>query len=142
MKFLRALRKRAGLSQMKLAEFLNVHLNTVWAWENNKNDGPNSQQLIKICELLHVTETELLNGPRDDTWELKLVFRKETELGGETMDMSGNTVSAVLVIGDGAMRIELGAPFALWKNEAKFEALIEQLRAKRMAGLKVYKESW
>ena len=142
MKYLKDLRKRARLSQEKLADIMDVHLNTIWAWENNNERGPNPQQLIKLCEALNVTETELLNGPSNETWELKLIFRKEKETEGGVIDMSGNTISAALAIGDHAMSVELGAPFEIWEDDAKFEGLIEQLRAKRAAGLKARKEGW
>ena len=138
---LRKIRKKMSMSQDKLACMVGVVTKTLQRWEYGEAT-PRVDDIAKLCEALHITETELLNGPRNDTWELKLVFRRGATAKGGTIDMSGNTVSSELVIGDNAMSVELGAPFALWEDDAKFEGLIEQLRAKRMAGLKAHKESW
>ena len=138
---LRKIRKKMSLRQDELADMLGVVTKTLQRWEYGET-APRATDIAKLCEALNVTETELLNGPSNDTWELKLVFRKEGDNKGGTIDMSGNTITSALTIGDKAMSVELGAPFELWADDDKFDDLIKQLRAKRAAGLKAHKEGW
>ena len=138
---LRKIRKKKVLRQDELAAMVGVATKTLQRWEYGETT-PRADDIAKLCEVLHVTESELLNGPNDGSWELKLIFRKGGENKGGIIDMSGNTISATLSIGDNAMSVELGASFEIWEDDAKFEDLIGQLRAKRTAGLKVRKEGW
>ena len=139
MKGLKAIRERRGLTLQQIEDLTGVDGNTISRYERGVL-SPTSKTALRIAEALGITVDELLNGPRADTWELKLVFRKENE--GGLIDMSGNTISASLTIGDSTMGIELGAPYEIWEDDAKFENLIEQLRTRRAAGLKARKEGW
>lgn len=56
---LKALRKRADLSQDTLAEQLCVSRQTVSSWERGKS-YPDLDMLVHICEALHATPNELL----------------------------------------------------------------------------------
>ena len=138
---LRRLRKKMSIKQDELANKIGVVTKTLQRWEYGETE-PRADEITKLAAALNVSEAELLSAPTNDTWELKLVFRKGIEGKGGTIDMSGNKISAALVIEDNAMSVELGAPFDHWEDEAKFEDLIEQLRAKRITGLKAHKEGW
>lgn len=139
MKFLKGAREKAGLSQKKLAEGLGVDENTVWRWEAGRA-YPSVDLGKQIAELLGVSVDELLRGPAEDVWELRLVFDKE---GKGVMDLThGATSSATLEIGDNGMGITLSGAFPLWEDDEKFEDLISQLRKKRATGLKACKEGW
>lgn len=48
---LRKLRKKAGLTQEELAEYVEVHLNTVSRWENDI-DTPKKRSSLKLLTLL------------------------------------------------------------------------------------------
>lgn len=141
MKWLKYYRKKAGFSQKDLAENVGVQENTVWRWENERAVPPvtSIKQLVKI---LHCTESELLNGPATQEWELHMVVSKTGDKEGGTVDMTGTGSTATLSIGDNAMAITLSADYELWENDAKFEALMEDLRRKRRLGLKTRKEGW
>ena len=91
----------------------------------------------QLAEIFVCTESELLNGPAQDSWELKILMKKEG-----VIDMTEKKSSAVLNIGDDAMAITLSASYELWEDDAKFEELLEQLRKKRAIGLKTRKEDW
>ena len=62
MKFLKAIREKAGLSQKKLAEKLGVDENTVWRWEAGRA-YPSVDLGKQIAELLGVSVDELLREP-------------------------------------------------------------------------------
>ena len=132
-------RKKRGIEQARLAEKLDVHVITVSRWERGISE-PRASEIAKLCEVLGVSEAELLRGPAEDVWELRLVFDKE---GKGVMDLThGATSSATLEIGDNGMGITLSGAFPLWEDDEKFEDLISQLRKKRATGLKARKEGW
>ena len=136
---LRQLRKQAGLTQESLAEILNLSYMTIRRWEAEKII-PRVDEVRRIAEVLGCTESELLNGPSTDSWELKLVVSKTNE--GGTVDMTSSKSSAVLNVADDVMAVTLSAPYELWEDDAKFEELIADLRRKRALGLKSRKEDW
>ena len=138
---LRELRKKAGLTQEELAEYVDVHLNTISRWENGI-DTPKTFKIKRLAEVLHVSESELLNGPAMQEWELRMVVNKTGDKEGGTVNMTGTSSTATLSIGDNAMAITLSADYTLWEDDAKFEALMEDLRRKRQLGLKTRKEGW
>ena len=138
---LRELRKKAGLTQEELAEYVDVHLNTISRWENGI-DTPKTFKIKRLAEALHVSESELLNGPATQEWELRMIVSKTGDKEGGMVDMTGTGSTATLSIGDNAMAITLSADYRLWEDDAKFEALMEDLRRKRHLGLKTRKEGW
>ena len=133
---IRELRKSKGLNQFELAESVGISVDTVRRWESNKQ-VPRADELHNLSHVLGVTVEELLNGPSSESWELKILMKKEG-----VIDMTSKQSSAVLNISDDAMAITLSAGYELWEDDAKFEELIEQLRKKRKVGLKTRKEDW
>ena len=134
---IRELRKKLGLTQLELANKLEISFSTLRRWE--VYDGqPQANEIKKLCEVFHCTEAELLNGPRRNDWDLKLVIARE----GEEIDMTTTEPDATLSIKDKTMTISLTATYDLWEDDVKLERLIEMLRARRSAGLKLRKESW
>ena len=88
--YLRDYRKRSNLTQAELAEKMGVHENTIRRWEAGDFE-PRSNDLLKLCEILGCTETELLNGPAKQEFEVKIVMgvKNLTGLAGiEVMDNS------------------------------------------------------
>ena len=76
-------RKAKKLTQSKLAEQLFVSEKTVSKWENGKG-VPDTNVLLKLCEILDVSLNELLSGKRDvsdnqSNEELLLDIVKEVE---------------------------------------------------------------
>ena len=133
---IRELRKSKGLNQFELAESVGISVDTVRRWESNKQ-VPRADELHNLSHVLGVTVEELLNGPSSENWELRILMKKEG-----VIDMTSKQSSAVLNISDEAMAITLSAGYELWKDDAKFEELIEQLRRKRAIVLKMRKEEW
>ena len=140
-RWLKEFRKRAKLIQPDFAELVGVSLITVKRWEMGIRT-PRIEEIEKICKVLNCTESELLNGPDNQNWELKLVVAKTSQNEGGMIDMTGATNTATLSISDNAMAITLSAEYALWEDDAKFEDLIADLRRKRQLGLNTRREGW
>ena len=60
-RFIAEIRKSVGLTQMKLAEKLNITDRAVSKWENGKS-LPDSSIMIELCDELGITVNDLLSG--------------------------------------------------------------------------------
>ena len=60
-KFIAARRKNANLTQMQLAEKLNITDRAVSKWESGKA-MPDSSVMLELCAILKITVNDLLNG--------------------------------------------------------------------------------
>lgn len=60
-KFIAERRKKCGLTQMQLAEKLNITDRAVSKWENGKS-LPDSSIMLDLCELLNISVNDLLSG--------------------------------------------------------------------------------
>ena len=88
MRGLRDIRLKRGLTQAELAEKFGVETNTVWRWEAG-NSYPNIEMLKNLAEFFGVSESELLNGERQNEIEIRILIREsDDEVGNITMDMS------------------------------------------------------
>ena len=68
---LKLLRERAGLSQKELGVKLGVKQQTIGHWESGIRDGPKPDELLRLCEILGVTCSELLEAPKSKTKKKK-----------------------------------------------------------------------
>ena len=62
-KFISTCRKSEGLTQMQLAEKLNITNRAVSKWETGKS-CPDASIMLKLCDILGITVNELLSGKR------------------------------------------------------------------------------
>lgn len=60
-KFIAECRKKQGLTQMQLAEKLNITDRAVSKWENGRS-MPDSSIMLELCSLLGITVNDLLTG--------------------------------------------------------------------------------
>ena len=60
-KFIAACRKKAGLTQMQLAEQLNITDRAISKWETGKS-LPDSSIMLELCDTLGITVNDLLYG--------------------------------------------------------------------------------
>jgi len=60
-KFIAERRKQVGLTQMQLAEKLNITDRAVSKWENGRS-MPDSSIMLELCGMLGITVNDLLNG--------------------------------------------------------------------------------
>ena len=71
-KFISELRKEKGLTQLQLAEKLNVTDKAVSRWETGKN-FPDIEIFSDLAKILEVSVSELLEGKRIEKEELFIV---------------------------------------------------------------------
>lgn len=76
-----ALRKRAGLSQEKLAEKLGISRQAVSKWEAGQSQ-PEMEKLVALCELFGVGLDELVRGVKNDAQQPNLGGRQWETLFG------------------------------------------------------------
>lgn len=62
-KFISLCRKEKGLTQMQLAEKLNITNRAVSKWETGKS-VPDASIMLDLCEILDISVNELLSGER------------------------------------------------------------------------------
>ena len=62
-KFISTCRKDKGLTQMQLAEKLNITNRAVSKWETGKS-VPDASIMLDLCEILDISVNELLSGER------------------------------------------------------------------------------
>lgn len=62
-KFIAMCRKEKGLTQMQLAEKLNITNRAVSKWETGKS-CPDASIMMELCKILGITVNELLSGER------------------------------------------------------------------------------
>ena len=67
-KFIQELRKNKNLTQVQLAEKINVSEKTISKWECG-NGFPDTSLILPLCEALNITANELLAGKRIETNE-------------------------------------------------------------------------
>ena len=89
-------RTKLGLSQFALSEKVGVHENTVRRWESGQRE-PRASEIAKLCEVLGVSEAELLYGPQSKEWRIEVVFRREEDWEMNTVDMSASAPNLFLV---------------------------------------------
>ena len=121
---LREARKHAKLTQPELAYLIDVHETTIRRWESGREQGlPDVTHIKKLCEVLHVTEAELLNEPQGDKIKLTLTWHWEEMKEGE-INMSDNKFQ--IVLGDDGRIGLTGA--ALFQNRNAIEDFISRVR--------------
>ena len=135
-KYLFQIRKKRRLSQFDLAELAGIAQSSLARYERGEMQ-PSLEVINSLARALNVTTDELINGPVSNDWELRIKISKE-----RVIEMGIKGSSAELSIGDDAMAITLSAGYDLWEDDVKFEGLVEQLRNKRQAALKLRKEGW
>lgn len=69
-KFIAALRKEKNLTQMQLAEKLNITDRAVSKWERGKS-MPDSSIMLELCKILDINVNELLMGERIEEKDLQ-----------------------------------------------------------------------
>lgn len=88
--YIREWRKQRGLTQEKLAELANVHVNTLLRWEYGTRE-PKASELQKLAQVLNVTEAELLNGPTKQEFEVKIVMGVKNLTGLAGVEILSNS---------------------------------------------------
>ncbi|MBQ8001465.1 MAG: helix-turn-helix domain-containing protein [Ruminococcus sp.] len=74
-RFIAKCRKEKGLTQMQLAEALNITDRAVSKWENGKA-MPDSSIMLELCSILGITVNDLLNGEVTEMKDYKESYEK------------------------------------------------------------------
>ena len=82
-------RERAGLTQLRLSEAVKCSIDSVRRWESGQRE-PRASEIVRLCEVLGVSEAELLNGPAEETREFTLIYDREGDLRMEVLNMAAN----------------------------------------------------
>ena len=130
-KRLKTLRKKAGLTQEQLAEFIKVSLKTIQRWEKNER-APRLEEIKALAKALNVSESDLLNDPppQPDGWVLTVRMSNNNE---EVIDLTSPNIpvmSTVLNRPDGGW-LYLGGNYELWEDDAGFKKNVKELRKRR-----------
>ena len=129
---LKALRKKAGITQEELAHLVGVHDSTIRRWE--KNRLPNVHDIKRLAEALHVSEQQLLspdNGASRWVLSIKVVPDFDVE---EVIPVRNSrnkktpNVSDLNLHKDGASLL-LSGSYEMWINEDNLKDLIRQIKA-------------
>ena len=121
-------RKRIGLTQEKLADLVNVHLNTLSRWELGQRE-PRASEIAKLCEVLGVSEAELLRGPAEERWVLEIKIADSKE---EVIDMTGTMPCVAAITGtQSGANLQLSAKWETFRDDAKFQDFIDQVTRAR-----------
>ena len=118
--YLFRLRKAAGLNQEELAERVGVHLNTISQWENG-GYIPKTPKLKKLAEALNVTETDLLNGPAKQEFEVKIIMGVKTLPNVAGIEITDN--SFIYGVDDEKPQIHIGGMINIGTPQEREESL-------------------
>ena len=100
---IRFFRKKVKLTQERLAELVSCSVDTLQRWENGTRE-PRASDITKLCAILGCTESELLNGFKDDKVELVLSWNWEDMKKGE-INMNEDKFKLILG-GDGRVGLQ------------------------------------
>lgn len=131
-------RKRAGLTQQKLSGQICVHELTIRRWESGLRE-PRSSDIKALCEVLQVSESELLNGPKIDELKINIIWEVEEEMNKLSMNPNEFNVG---FRSDGQYLLWGALPFSMSvdeilekiRKELTVAAEMKELREKRMKG--------
>ena len=125
---LKALRKKAGLTQTKLGELIGVSLLTVFRWENGER-SPRMDNIKKIAEVLHVSDAELLSEQQYENHSWVLQIKIAHDFREEMFDLSKGVphVASITTTRDGGL-LTLGGSYDVWTNDNCFKKLLQDLK--------------
>ena len=123
--YIREWRKRAGLTQEKLAELVDVHVNTLIRWENGTRT-PRISELKKLSQVLGCTEVALMNGPTKQEFEVKIVMGVKNLPNVAGLEIGSNTF--LFGVEDDEPQIHLAGKVRIGTPEERENALAEIIR--------------
>jgi transcriptional regulator with XRE-family HTH domain len=122
--FIQFYRKRAGYNQSALSDLIGVSTKTVSRWEKCTRD-PRASEIKKLCEVLNVSETELLAGPKQEGFSVALKFA--ATLSGATSEILFLSGIALTIADDGFLGVAGGMIF---QSLDDIETVLREIRFK------------
>ena len=125
---IRHYRKRVGLTQLRLSEAVKCSIDSVRRWESGQRE-PRASEIAKLCEVLGVSEAELLRGPAEEKWVLEIKIADSKE---EVIDMTGTMPCVAAITGtQSGANLQLSAKWETFRDDAKFQDFIDQVTRAR-----------
>ena len=125
---LKALRKKAGLTQSQLADLIGVHETTIRRWENN-GDSPRAEDISSLAKALGVSEADMLNDPTpSSTGDWTIRINVADKFSQEVIDLNGNIqpVAQITATPDGCA-FTIKANWDLLQSKAGLEKLFKRI---------------
>lgn len=125
---LKALRKKAGLTQEELANDTRVSQKTIQRWECEERQ-PRLEEIKALALALGVSENDLLNDPPPDTpGDWVITFKVADKFEQEVIDLTGNVqpISAIVATPAGCS-LNIQAGWERLKTKADLERLFKRI---------------
>lgn len=133
---IRTLRQKAGLSQELMAKHIGIALATYKRWEYGKTE-PRASEIIKLCEVLGVSEAELLRDPVEKRWEVRVILEEPKEV--DVMNLTKDAPNEALVeIGTHKIAVKIVGDV---ENESELDNLLAEVKEKALDGMGL-KRKW
>lgn len=137
---LKAIRKKARLTQEKLADLIGVHETTIRRWEN-QGYNPRVEEVKALSKALNISESDLLNDPLTESsgeWVITLKITDKFEK--EEIDLTGKVqpITQITVTPDGiAFTVKAGWDKLQTKDGLKdlFKQVLKAYPAMRSNGV-------
>ena|GEM_PF-1861603 len=120
--YIRECRKMRGMTQEKLAELVDIHVNTLLRWEYGTRE-PKASEIQKLAKALGVTEAELLNGPANQELDVKILMGVKSLTGLAGIEVVNN--SFIYGVQDDEPQIVLAGKVRIDTPEQRENALAE-----------------
>lgn len=130
-KTLRALRKKAGLTQEELAYLVGVHETTIRSWEVDDKRQPNVDNIKRLAAALNVEEQQFFSHDTErSAWVLTIKVAQD--FSEEVIDLSKGipNVSSITTTPDGGY-LALGGSFEMWADDKNFNQFIKDIKKAR-----------
>ena len=126
-KRLKALRKKAGLTQEELAEAIGVHSVTVSQWESN-SFLPKTLNIKAIAQALGVSEADLLQDSPGNPGDWTIRINVADQFSQEVIDLNGNIqpIAQITATPDGCA-FTIKANWDLLQTKAGLEKLFKRI---------------
>ena len=135
-RFLGRIRQAKGLTQAELAEKVGVGVNSIARYERNEMT-PSLTVGHTIAEVLGVSVDDLLRGPAEKRWEVRVILEEPKEV--DVMNLTKDAPNEALVeIGTHKITVKIVGDV---ENESELDNLLAEVKEKALDGLGL-KRKW
>ena len=126
-KRLKTLRKKAGLTQEKIAERTGYSIMTVRRWEWGTRN-PRLEEIKALAQALNVPESDLLNDPPPASGEWVITLKVNNKLEKEEINLIGNVqpVTSIQATPDGCA-VTIQAGWGMLETKKGLEQLFKRI---------------
>lgn len=133
---IKELREKSHLSREVLSEMVGISKETLARYERGTRE-PRASDIKKLCEVLQVSETELLNGPSEEEIEVTVKFYEKDFWEVSDMNLATNTAGSFVVsFGPDTMGIETRGR---WETEDDVRRAFEVAKERALEIFRVQK---